>query len=89
MIPSKPTPKTLEMAKASAPLLELAFVPLPVLLACPELVCEELLVVLILVDVASAATGAYKLTAVLLPKTSDPPVLVPRSIEAVDVQMVA
>lgn len=89
MIPNNPIAKALEIAKAFAPLLGLAFVPSPVWLDCPEPVGEELLVVLILVDVAIAAMGAYKLMAVLLPKTSDPPVLVPRSIVAVDVQIVA
>lgn len=88
MIPNKLIASTPETARASVPLLALVFGPPPVRMACPALVPEGTGVTFVarVVDVAEAV---YKLTSVLLPNTSEPPVLVPRSMVSVEVQIVA
>lgn len=76
-------------------MVELALVALPVWLACAEVAFEATLALLTFVvaledvDAAAVTDAAYKLTSVLVPSTSEPPVLVPRLIEAVEVHIVA
>lgn len=48
-----------------------------------------LVTLLVLVEAAVAAGAVYRLTAVLLPSTSEPPVLVPRSTVAVEFHIFA
>ena len=87
---SKPTLKILVKATSSAPRFEPADEAPPVTTACPSVVPEGGVALLIadVVDVIAVFVAAYKLISVLLPSTLEPPVLVPKSIVSVALHMV-
>lgn len=95
MATSRQSGRRPETAKVVAVFIELALFVFPVLLGCAGAVSDEALVPLLFaaldegVDRLELGDAVYKLTSVLVPKTFEPPVAVPRLIVAVEVHMIA
>lgn len=101
--PNKKTPRDPDTTRDVAALIELALlvlpVVLPVVLACAAGVPDEALasvvaaaledVVDVDADVTEVEDAVYKLTSVLVPSTSEPPVAVPRLMVAAEVHIIA